>query len=138
MYLHLNVWVRSLLDFNPYCDNTVLALHRALSFTACFYAAAQENGSLLRSFYKSGLLYFTLQIVFPHGAEVKVTMGQWFAPTFINIYMTPAAADFGKTEGLCGNYNSDVADDYKHKDGDITQVPADGVFFPRDFSKSWR
>lgn len=64
-------------------------------------------------------------------------MGQWFAPQFINAYMTPGASDFGQTEGLCGVYNDEISDDFRHSDG-TTETGVEQASMPNDFSKSWR
>ena len=82
-------------------------------------------------------MLFIFQILFPHGAEVTVTMGYTTDPSLIDIFIKPAASDKMKTEGLCGYYSGIKADDFKHSDGDVSQDVAEGSF-PREFSMSWR
>ena len=78
-----------------------------------------------------------LQIVFPHGAEVIVTMGYTDNPMLIDVFMKPAASDRLKTEGLCGVFSGNSTDDFKHSNGSFSRDVGERSF-PREFSMSWR
>ncbi|XP_078312035.1 von Willebrand factor D and EGF domain-containing protein-like [Crassostrea virginica] len=74
------------------------------------------------------------QVMLPTGTKVTVKDSY---QAFINIFIYPSAADFNKTEGLCGTYDGNQDNDLLGPDGVITKVPDPGKR-PDGYSIKWR
>jgi hypothetical protein len=71
----------------------------------------------------------------PHGAVVKISV----SGDYVNVWVTPSPADWKNTEGLCGFYNGDKADDLMKRDGQLFQgAGSSHGGQPKDFSDNWR
>lgn len=58
---------------------------------------------------------------------------------FMNLWVKPSPSDFGKTEGMCGNFNMDKTDDLRFKNGSLfTGAGSKPNQRPKEFSKHWR
>lgn len=73
--------------------------------------------------------FFLLKITLPNGAKVKYRTGD---DLIYNIHITPSIFDEGNVEGLCGNPNNDMSDDF------IPQGSRVSTSNTRDFQESWR
>ncbi|XP_064631285.1 uncharacterized protein LOC135489721 [Lineus longissimus] len=71
------------------------------------------------------------QVTLPPGNVITVQTNGGF----LNVWMTASAQDFNQTEGLCGSYDGNIANDLSTPLGDI--IPLSGRY-ANAFSTSWR
>jgi len=70
----------------------------------------------------------------PSGASVSAKYGCYRPKDcYLNIRVYPLAEDFGNSEGLCGNFNGDKADDLTLRNS----TTVDSGREPVDFTKSY-
>ena len=76
-------------------------------------------------------VYF--QISMPSGAYVHADIHDWG----MNIDAHLLSSDFGKTEGLCGNFDGPRNNDLQHKDTGVTANPSNREEV-NQFVDSWK
>eukprot|EP00794_Sanderia_malayensis_P012371 gene12371-13641_t len=85
---------------------------------------------------KNGKSYM---ISLPSGAFVRIDMHRWYGNLwYANIQVQVVSDDFGCTEGLCGTFDGNRANDPKQKNSKITSGFRHGQVAPPQFSESWR
>lgn len=62
-----------------------------------------------------------------------ITLHGGFYQNTMNVDIIMSAKDFGKTEGLCGNFDGNPSNDFVRSDGGTSNNNADYAF-----SESWR
>ncbi|GFN75653.1 von Willebrand factor d and egf domain-containing protein, partial [Plakobranchus ocellatus] len=77
-------------------------------------------------------------VILPSGTTVivendKRSIGE--KPTFVNVWISASASDFGKTKGLCGTFDDDTGNDVVNQEGEDVSVP--GILQNR-FTEEWR
>ncbi|KAF6038677.1 hypothetical protein EB796_003006 [Bugula neritina] len=78
-------------------------------------------------------------IYFPHGTMIRAQLTGGGHAQFMNLWVKPSPSDFGKTEGMCGNFNMDKTDDLRFKNGSLfTGAGSKPNQRPKEFSKHWR
>uniref|UniRef100_A0A2C9L6R6 VWFD domain-containing protein n=1 Tax=Biomphalaria glabrata TaxID=6526 RepID=A0A2C9L6R6_BIOGL len=110
--------------------------------TKAFYSMSVKiikNGNIDPAFrifrYDQGNQY---KIVLPTGTTVIVENGGSFfvdGPQFLNVWITASSADYNRTQGLCGTYDDNQANDFFSPNGINLQV---NDWQQTKFSEFWR
>ena len=88
-------------------------------------------------------LLFFLQIYFPTGTKVDISMGN----VFLNVDIKPSVHDLDQTRGLCGYFSGTCRDDFRLRDNSQSTVSGTRhecagqhytQLYPTDFSNSWK
>ncbi|XP_061171737.1 von Willebrand factor D and EGF domain-containing protein-like [Saccostrea echinata] len=76
------------------------------------------------------------EIILPTGAKVIVMDGRpILGRRFLNVKVVASTFDFNNTEGLCGTFDGNRANDFTERNGNVY---TGGGLKPNQFSSSWR